>query len=456
MKLVNRAYGILVIIVLSSSNLFCQSETFLVNPDILSARYVSMHTQNDLNMNILGNYPNRPTIQLQLLWSIVNNCWENSSKSVTEYPNGKISTVTSTLVSIRTHYSWYGNVWNSGPWSETYVDDNGIINKFISYSSEGTPNQEIYYNPPYTNGQPATTLSLRDVGSGWENFWQASHTYNSDGDQIERIVEDWDVSTNSWVIRSIGVYTYVQPGCLADKTFYSDDNGSLNVYSKYTYTYGRTDCMSEMVPYQPWPLENYNPTQVLYEVSSDNGVTWVLGATYAYSDFGTDCLPHTNNYSNVVEERSYFEFTPIPGGKIPSTYDNSNLRCTEKTTQGFVDGSWVNTTKTWYSYEGLTLDTKFETAVPDGFALEQNYPNPFNPKTAIEFSLSEESNVNLSVYDLTGKLIKEIINTPMQIGNYNITWDGTDNIGIKVGAGVYIYKLQTDKFSESRKMILLK
>jgi len=215
-----------------------------------------------------------------------------------------------------------------------------------------------------------------------------------------------------------------------------------------------------MVPYAPWELEACNPTQIINETSTDNGATWIDSGTNTYSDFSADCLPQTyswENWDGNPAER-HFDYDVLSGGKISSTYDNSNLRCTKITSKEFVDNIWVNSTKTFYGYEGLDifLETKSEAAIPDKFVLAQNYPNPFNPNTNIEFSLSEETNVKLSVYDLTGKIIKEIVNTQMQIGNHNIVWDGTRTDGVKVGAGVYLYKLQTDNFSESKKMILLK
>jgi hypothetical protein len=445
MKLVNRAYGILIIVILLSSNLISQQNIIVQDPEILS-------TQDASFQNFAGTYPNRLTIQLQMLWSIDH--WENYMKWVTDYPAGKLSAnILNTLIT-RTNHVWTNNNWESSSWVTWEYDDDGVLVKYVSYDNLGIPHQQILYNAPYTNGQYASSLSQVDYGSGWENHEQTSRTYDTNGNLNELIVENWDRATNVWVIRFRSVYTYVQPGCLDTRTSFSDDNGSWITTFRSTYVYD--NCISEMVPYQPWPLWNCNPTQVIDESTSDNGVTWIPSATYIYSDFGSDCLPRTYNYANGFQERANFEYEVISGGKVSSVYDNSNLRCTKKTIQNFTDNVWVNSTKTWYSYEGLMLDTESESVIPEEFTLEQNYPNPFNPNTTINFTLSSESNVKLSVYDMTGKLIKELISTSMQIGNHNIEWDGTDDSGGKVGAGVYLYQLQTNNFSESRKMILMK
>ena len=449
MKLVNRAYGILIIVVLLSSNLISQQYVITESPDVLSVRKSNMNVQANQFLDIAGNYPNRLKTQLQMLWSIDH--WENYMKWVTDYPAGKLSAnILNTLITRTTHV-WTNNNWVSSSWV-TWEYDDGVLIKYVSYDNLGTPHQQILYNAPYTNGQYASSLSQMDYGSGWENYEKTSRTYDTNGNLNELIVENWDRNSSVWVIGFRSIYTYNQSGCLETRTSFSDDNGSWTTTFRTTLIYD--NCIAEMVPYQPWPLWDCNPIQVIDESTSDNGVTWVSSATYTYSDFSTDCLPLTYNYANGFQERADFVYTAVPG-KVSSTYDNSNLRCTNKIIQIISDGDWINSTNTWYSYEGL-LDTESETTVPDEFALAQNYPNPFNPSTNIDFSLFEESYVKLSVYDLSGKLIKELISTSMQVGNHNIEWDGTDDSGGKVGAGVYLYKLQTNNFSESRKMILLK
>jgi hypothetical protein len=90
--------------------------------------------------------------------------------------------------------------------------------------------------------------------------------------------------------------------------------------------------------------------------------------------------------------------------------------------------------------------------LPTVYALEQNYPNPFNPSTTIEFSLPEEvNNVRLSIYNVLGEKVAEVVNTSLIAGNYKFQWNGTN-----VASGMYIYELRTDKFVLVKKMVLLK
>tara|TARA_B000000460_G_scaffold228097_1_gene184138 strand:- start:16 stop:921 length:906 start_codon:yes stop_codon:yes gene_type:complete len=109
----------------------------------------------------------------------------------------------------------------------------------------------------------------------------------------------------------------------------------------------------------------------------------------------------------------------------------------------------------------LTIDgSKLEIAdndlIPETFALHANYPNPFNPTTTISYDLPEQSQITLGIYDILGKQIKTLINQSQDAGSKIAIWDGTDNLGRQVSAGVYLYQIQAGVFTQTRKMLLLK
>ena len=94
--------------------------------------------------------------------------------------------------------------------------------------------------------------------------------------------------------------------------------------------------------------------------------------------------------------------------------------------------------------------------LPSAFTLDQNYPNPFNPETTIEFGLASDTDVKLVVYDLAGQVIRTLIaGQQMQAGHHSTAWDGMNSSGVKVGSGVYLYRLNAGEFVEMRKMTLL-
>ena len=94
--------------------------------------------------------------------------------------------------------------------------------------------------------------------------------------------------------------------------------------------------------------------------------------------------------------------------------------------------------------------------LPSSFALKQNYPNPFNPVTSIAYDLSSVTYVTLKVYDLLGRHVRTLVNESQIAGSYLAVWDGKDNTGGMVSTGIYLYRLETEQFISTKKMVLLR
>jgi hypothetical protein len=89
--------------------------------------------------------------------------------------------------------------------------------------------------------------------------------------------------------------------------------------------------------------------------------------------------------------------------------------------------------------------------IPDKYELLQNYPNPFNPSTTIKYSIPEEGFVNLTVYNIIGQDVAELVNEHMRAGYYEVTFNANN-----LSSGFYVYRITSGKFIETRKMVLLK
>jgi hypothetical protein len=85
-----------------------------------------------------------------------------------------------------------------------------------------------------------------------------------------------------------------------------------------------------------------------------------------------------------------------------------------------------------------------------------NHPNPFSGKTTIEYTLSETGRVIIDVYDLSGKVIKRLVNDDILPGSYSITWDATNENGTLVNDGFYFFKVSQGNQSVTEKMVLLR
>jgi photosystem II stability/assembly factor-like uncharacterized protein len=120
------------------------------------------------------------------------------------------------------------------------------------------------------------------------------------------------------------------------------------------------------------------------------------------------------------------------------------------TTTGFAVGEAGSIYKTTNAGEPIGVQN-ISGEVPAAFSLSQNYPNPFNPVTNIEFSISKSSFVRITVYDILGKKVAQPVNQNLAAGKYRSDFDAST-----LNSGVYFYKLETEWFTETKKMILIK
>ena len=126
------------------------------------------------------------------------------------------------------------------------------------------------------------------------------------------------------------------------------------------------------------------------------------------------------------------------GGKYTwSTYRSSNHR------NGYFDVTLASTSSN-------------DISIPTKYSLGNNYPNPFNPITRISYGLPKDSNVNITVYDINGRVVNLLINSNQPAGQGSIIWNGKNDAGMSVAAGLYFYKMQAGTFHQTNKMILLK
>ena len=94
--------------------------------------------------------------------------------------------------------------------------------------------------------------------------------------------------------------------------------------------------------------------------------------------------------------------------------------------------------------------------IPVVFALHQNYPNPFNPVTSLRYDLPEDGLVNITIYDMMGRIVKTLVNGSQTAGYKSIRWNATNDRNEPVSAGLYIYTIQAGEFRKTKKMVLLK
>jgi hypothetical protein len=113
-----------------------------------------------------------------------------------------------------------------------------------------------------------------------------------------------------------------------------------------------------------------------------------------------------------------------------------------------------------HGYSGiLTIDTVTAVnddagALPKATIIAAIYPNPFNPRTTIEFELAEAGQIELAIYDVSGRLVRAMDSSSRSAGRYQATWDGQDDAGRAVPSGTYFCRLNTAQGSQTKKLTL--
>lgn len=211
----------------------------------------------------------------------------------------------------------------------------------------------------------------------------------------------------------------------------------------------------------PWGLQLMKDKNILFVACANSfrlGVGYEYGRAYLIN-------PNTGAYLDTIDCAAWnfqwtgsFQSRPNQIGNV-SGYTSPYTVDFDDDYAAYIVSYWGWTVDKWV-YQGtlpvipLTILSveKNESVLPVDFALNQNYPNPFNPTTTIEFTLTEDANISLTVYDINGKLVTELIdNANFSKGAYKLTFDAS-----RLASGTYIYTLQSGLKQVSKKMTLIK
>jgi len=320
---------------------------------------------------------------------------------------------------------------------------------------------------------------------------------------------------NSWFNNELQHYTnrldnsYVSDGTLkivAKKETYTDQGQtkeytSARLNSKYAFTYGKVEVKAKL----PEGVGTWPAIWMLGQNISEPGAYWQT------QGYGTTSWPHcgeidimehwgaNQNYvQSALHTPSSYGATINHGGQyISNATTQFNVYTLEWTSEqmifsvnGYVHYTYnpdIQNSETWpfdspqyllmniaiepsiassftetemeldyvRIYETSILSNQAET-VPNDFNVFQNYPNPFNPVTSLSYDLLEDSYVSVTIYDVLGNVIKNLVNANQSSGYKSVQWNATNDRNESVSAGLYLYTIQAGEFRQTNKMILLK
>lgn len=190
---------------------------------------------------------------------------------------------------------------------------------------------------------------------------------------------------------------------------------------------------------------------------------WIYGENYPKYNVIWGYSPDSENSYNVTvsvaqqsNPRPDFFTMPIEL-KFAGTSDTTITVWNDEASQtfefvlDFEPGQLILDPDNWILKDVTTAVSADDALTPLKYSIDQNYPNPFNPSTTIDFSLPVSTHVSLKVFDSLGKEVKILIDATLNFGNHSVSFDASD-----FSSGVYIYKIETQNFRQSRKMLILK
>ena len=320
---------------------------------------------------------------------------------------------------------------------------------------------------------------------------------------------------NSWYNNEIQHYTdrldnsYVSDGTLkivAKKETYTDQGQtkeytSARLNSKYAFTYGRVDVKAKLPegvgtwpaiwmlgqnisePGAYWQTQGYGTTSWPYCGEIDIMEHWGANQNYVQSalhtpssyggtsNVGGQYISNASTQFNVytlewtpeqmifsVNGYVHYTYNPNPQNSETWPFDAPQYLLLNIAIESSITSSFTETEMEIdyvRVYEASTLSNQAET-VPDHLGLLQNYPNPFNPVTTLRYELSQESFVNITIYDMLGNVVKSIVSQNQNPGYKSVQWNATNNQGQPVSTGLYFYTIQAGDFIQTKKMLLLK
>ena len=223
------------------------------------------------------------------------------------------------------------------------------------------------------------------------------------------------------------------------------DEGALEVASDSTSIEGR------------WLLEQYSNT--MYEFDGDVRLTYLCNAavcdsTYWNSLDTSDALPTQNPYTFIndtltIDLHSGNYFVEV----VTFLCDGNVIDFNSQQTNLHRIGTDFDECE---DYNGQQLDISNAINNPEQFRLNQNYPNPFNPTTSLAYDLPEDAMVNITIYDMMGRIVNNLVSSQQNAGYKSIQWNATNNQGQPVSAGLYLYSIEAGEFRQTKKMVLLK
>ena len=342
----------------------------------------------------------------------------------TGFAAGRIGTL---LKTTNSGITW--NFKNTG--SNNWLYSIKFVNSNTGYCVGGTiysPYDHIVLKT--TNGGDNWFIKKSGIGFWLESFWLSGVNniiaVGSNGTIIKT-----DDGGNNWVTQTSGASSTLT------KVFFTDFNTGYITGFNSTILKTTNGGMSPLIPILISPPNgsdstSLTPTLLWNNISGVNNYKVQVSTISNFSVITDSATVSSNQYT-------------ISAGKLLNAI---TYFWRVNATDSSGTGPW---SEVW-SFSTIPVGIKkISTSIPEEYNLFQNYPNPFNPSTHIKFDIPSSSYVKIIIYDNIGKEVTKLVDRKLSAGSYEVNWDGSS-----YPSGVYFYKLISDEFVDTKKMLLLK
>lgn len=337
-----------------------------------------------------------------------------------------------------------GNLFITGSSNHLGSGDNYAT---VKYNSSGVLQWAVQYFGASTFQDNANSMAIDNsgniyvTGASWgvsSNLDYATIKYNANGAQ--QWVKRYNGSGNSTdIAKSIAVDTLGN----VFVTGFSLGAGTSYDYATIKYNSSGDSLWVKRYDYGP----GGNRDDRAFALALDRaGNAYVTGwsSSSSFNDYAT--IKYSSTGNQVWLQRY---------NGVGNNDDNAIAIASDNSGNVIITGSsWSDSNYTDYAtikYSQLVNVNQISNSIPKNYFLYQNYPNPFNPVTVISYQLEVNSNTSLKIYDVLGNEVKTLINEKQNAGIYSIDWNASS-----FPSGIYYYKIITEKFSDTKKMCLIK
>jgi hypothetical protein len=206
---------------------------------------------------------------------------------------------------------------------------------------------------------------------------------------------------------------------------------------------------------EDWPSQIWHYSNQVDKINFNSNIDSTNADTIQTISWESDIIADAYRVQLSLDDLDFIVDTIITDtmividGLLPENEYYIRVRGENEAGEGLWSDSLIFTT--------ISLESdKEKRFLPNKFSLHQNYPNPFNPTTSLRYDLPNDGLVNITIYNMMGRIVKTLVNGSQTAGFKSVQWNATNNQGEPVSAAVYLYTIQAGEFRQTKKMVLLK